>query len=280
MSDGFHVLPGTGAGNVLSYASKLGVIKCLDNSWWVCNEAKRLNPGTITIARTLVTDYGMIDCPQEWNWQTPSAWWGAIKNRLPDGFDYYEVINECWLPPQGAAHLAWWSIEIAKLVQQDKNGALLAFSFSAGSPDYPDWPALLPYLLWAENNPLPDGRRHGIALHAAAYATWTRADSPWIGNAHLNPDRYYLFAHDVILANTGVDVNRLHIPVVWTEIGIEDGYASGVIGGPQTYSCEEKADAYRETVKRIENRGAIAWWNFGQISRWHSDHACLPLMFP
>lgn len=270
---GFHVLPGAGAGAVVAYADRLSVIKCLDGSWWVCESVKAANPDVHTVARTLATDYGMIDCPQEWNWGDPAAWWNAIKGHLPDGYDYYEVMNECGFPPQGAEYLATWSIEMAGLVQRDKGGALLAFSFSPGNPNYAEWPALLPYLQWAADNPLPDGRRHGIALHASAYAPWNRADSPWINNPHVTPDRFFVYARDVILANRGVDIGELQFTVIFTELGVTDGY-SGSWGA--SYTCAEKASAYRETVARLP--GAMAWWNIGQIARWTSDHDCLAQM--
>lgn len=272
---GFHILPGTGAGAVVAYADKLSVVKCLDGAWWVCEAVKAANPDVRTIARTLTTDYGMMDCVQDWNWYSPATWWAAIKDHLPDGYDYYEIMNECGFPPQGAGYLATWSIEMAKLVQRDKGGALLAFSFSPGNPGYPDWPALLPYLEWAAANPLPDGRRHGIALHASAYAPWNRADSPWVNNPHITPDRFFIYVRDVLLANTGVDIGKLSFAVVFTELGVTDGY-SGNWGA--TYSCAEKASAYRETVARLATRGAVAWWNLGQIARWTSDHDCLAQM--
>ena len=277
---GFHVLSGPGSGDVVQYADQIEVIKCLNNSWHICAAVKAENPNVITIARTLTTNYGQIDGPQAWNWTEPGTWWAAIRDHLPAGFDYYEVINEQWFPPQGAAHLAWWSIEIAKLIERDKGGALLAFSFSAGSPGYPDWPALVPYMVWADQNPLKNGSRHGIALHGAAYAPWRRADSPWIGNSHLDPDRFYVYAQAVILANAKIDTNLLRIPVIWTEIGVTDGYATGVIGGPERYSCNEKASAYRETKRKlVEYGGAFTWWTIATGGGpWTSDHDCLSQM--
>lgn len=270
---------GNGAGTVLNYARSVESMKCLDGAYDLCLEAKRLNPELIIVARTLQTNYGIIDCPQEWNYGEPSAWWGAINRRLPDGFDYYEIQNECYFPPQGPSYYARWSIEMAKLVQRDKGAGMLAFSFSPGNPDYPSWPLLLPYLQWADQNPLPNGRRHGIALHASAYAPWTRADSPWIGNRHINPDRYFVFVRDVVKANTGVDILSLSIPVVFSEIGVTDGYGTGIIYGGPTYTCQERASAYRYTAAQLEGRGMMNWWNIGQIGPWTSDHECLPEMF-
>jgi len=80
---------------------------------------------------------------------------------------------------------------------------------------------------------------------------------------------------DVLLANTGIDIGKLQFAVVFTELGVTDGY-SGNWGA--TYSCAEKASAYRETVARLATRGAVAWWNLGQIARWTSDHDCLAQM--
>ncbi len=272
---GFHILPGDGSWQVVPYAQQIDVIKCVNDTWGICDQVKSRNPNVITIARTLYTSYGLLDCPQDWNWENPNVWWDAIKNALPEGYDYYEVLNECGPPPQGYAYWAGWSIEMAKLVQRDKGGALLAFSFAAGNPSYSAWPELLSYLVWANNNPLPDGRRHGIALHAAAYAPWSRADSPWVNNPHLTADRYFVLVRDIILANTGQDILKLRIPVIYTELGLSDGYSGN---WNAQYSCEEKASAYKETARKLLPKAKFTWWNIGKVWQWTDDSPCLAQM--
>lgn len=266
---------GDGAGTALTYSRSVASMKCLNGSYAICLEAKRQNPELIIVARTLHTDYGALDCPQDWNYGSPATWWAAIKNYLPDGFDAYEIQNECGPPPQGYAYWAQWNIAIARLVQRDKGGILLAFAFAAGNPDYPHWLDLIEYFRWVAQNPLPDGRYHGLALHAAANASWNRSDSPWINNPHLTADRYFLFVRDVMLANTGFDLSRWPGTVAFTEIGLHDGY-SGNWGA--VYSCAEIADAYKTTAAKLQSRAVMQWWNIGQVSRWTSSHECLPQM--
>jgi len=216
----------------------------------------------------------MTDCPP--NYDNAASWWASIRAWLPVGFDAYEVMNECPPPAEGWERLATWSIDMAQIVARERQAALLAFSFAPGNPIYPAWPHLVGYLEWVAEHPLRDGRYHGIALHAAANATWSRADAPWINNPHLTIDRWYLFARDVLLANTGFDAQTWPGLVTFTELGVTDGYAGT---WDIAFTCAEKADAWQETTRRLQERGGLmAWWNLGAIGKWTSDHDCLRAM--
>ena len=274
---GFHILFNNDTTEVLNNADKQQIAKCLDWTWNVCNQLKQRNPDIKLVARTLQTNYGQIDCPSDWMYESPMIWWDAIRNHLPDGYDYYEIQNECPPPAQGWEKWASWSIEMAKLVEKDKGGALLAFSFPPGNPDYPYWPALEEYFRWAADNPLPNGTHHGIAFHASPFAPWNRPDMPWVNNPHL-AGRHQI-VRDVLLANTGIDLKNWAGTIIVTEIGLSDGY-SGNWNAP--YSCEEMTDTYIATLEEYKNEGYIdgfTWWNVGKIGKWTDDSMCLPNLF-
>lgn len=214
------------------------------------------NPKLITVCRTLVTDYGQIDYPQDWNWGDASAWWSHIKHHLPSDCDYYEVINESTVPPQGYGHWAQWHIEMAQLVERDTSGALLAFSFAAGTPELSQWAELLPYIQWAASNPTADGKYHGIAFHAAPNTTFSRNDMPWLNDPFLTVDRFFIKV---------VDEYKLHdspITIGVTEWGLSGGYSGNWIA---SYTCEEAADAYQTTLQHVREIGwqglvILNWW--------------------
>lgn len=275
---GTHNLMGDGVQAVFAYAGKMEVAKCLTGSFDICLELKRRNPNIYLIARSLHTDYGMIDCPQDWNWGDPGAWWVHVRDHLPNGFDAYEIQNECGPPPQGYGHWAQWSIEIAKMVERDKGGILLAFSFAAGNPDYPFWRELAPYIQWVDQHGRATGVWHGIALHQSLYAPWSRSDMPWLNNLHV-AGRHMLI-RDLLIQHAGVDIANWKGVILITEGGLSDGY-SGNWKAP--YTCQELAQAFTESARRWKEQGVvdgITLWNVGKISIWTSDHLCLYLLFP
>ncbi len=263
---------GDGAGSVTAYSPD--ALKCLNGSEFVCEASQ-----ATTIYRSLHTDYGMIDCPQPWMYESAAIWQDAVQ--LRPGYDYYEIQNECPPPPGGYVQWARWSIEMAKYVQQQTGGALLAFSFAAGNPDYRYWPELIEYFKWVADNPLPNGTYHGIAIHAAPNAGWSRADSPWVNNDHLTVERLLVYVRSVVLRETGYDLQDWPGTVAFTEWGLTGGYSGNWTA---RYSCEEKADAYKSSIavaRKLRWAGTtlMLWWNIGAISIWQSDHECLPLFF-
>lgn len=268
---GPHVLMGEGASVVEQYAAGISAAKCLPGSYQICQHLKEANPDIWIIARPF-TDH--IATQYHFN---PLLAWDAVSGAVPAGFDALELENESTPPDDRIDAWVQFSIGLAQLVAHDTGMQYLAFSFGPGNPPYELWPRLLPYLEWVSANPLPDGRYHGIAIHAAPYATFTRPDMPWVNAPHL-AGRIYL-ARDVLLANTGFDLATWPGLLTVTEIGLADGYSGD---WDATYTCAEAADAYQTTADTYQSRGypqVEIWWSFGAIGMWHSDAACAGVMF-
>jgi len=274
MRAGMHVLMGDGSTSVLNFPDDMQVMKCLDGSFDVCDEWKRQNPSGVTICRSLHTTWGMKDCPDPWMYDSPSIWQDGLI--FHPGCDYYEIMNECGPPPGGYSQLATWSIAMAQYVEEETGSPMLAFSFPPGNPTIEAWGDLLPYLRWVAENPLPDGRYHGVATHSSSYVTFNPPpDATWLNDL-------WLAQREVVacdyLANFGFDC--VSWPGVWahTEIGLHDGYAGT---WRNDWTCEQVADAYKTTIATMQNTGIvdmILWWNVGKISKWSSVHDCLSLM--
>jgi hypothetical protein len=263
---------GEGASVVLNYAANITAAKCLPGSFQLCQTLKAYNPDIFIIYRSF-----FHDCPAPAYYTRAWDWWVAIRDEMPAGADAYEFENECSPPDDLFPQWVQFSIDMAQIVQQQRNAAVLAFSFGPGHPNTTMWPALIPYIQWVAAHPLPDGRFHGIAIHSSPYATFARADMPWVNWIYI-AGRMNL-ARDVVLANGGPDLKSWPGQLWVTEIGLGDGY-SGTWKAP--YTCTEAADAYHTTLKRYAEEGmvtGITWWNFGAIQPWSSDHDCADEMF-
>lgn len=241
-------------------------MKCVQD-YDICREAKRNDPSLIIIARTLLTDYGSVDGPPSWGWSDPSWWWSMIKNHLPQGFDYVEVINEWGPPPQGWEYFATWSIAIGKLVNRDLPGTkLLAFSFGPGNPDYPIWPKLVDYLKWAA------ATGNGVAVHVAPFMSLpVPPEGTWVNSEHIANRMAYVCA--VLKASANFDCYS--VVFYATELGLSDGYSGS---WSYQWSCEQVADSYKTTAKMLAAFSPIrgfTWWNIGKLGIWHDDSPCL-----
>lgn len=207
--------------------------------------------------------------------------WRKIAPALPLNCDYYEIENEHAPEPQDYEEWINFSQDMARIIERERGAALLAFSFGPGIPDYPLWESLKRFIEWAEaRGPAPNGKWHGIALHAAAYITTPIPGMDWLNSVHHTPDRVLKLARDVVLANTGYDLRATRIAWRWTELGGSDGYG-GDPSWTYNWNCREVADMYQTTNAILENYAA-AWgmnlgfhfWSFGQIGRWTSHHNC------
>jgi hypothetical protein len=267
---GPHILMGEGGSAVLPYAAHISAAKCLPGAYQICLTLKSANPDIVIIARPLTDDIAL-------NYHyDPLLAWDAVKGTVPAGFDALELENEYTPPDTEWPQWVQFSIGLAHLVQRDTGMQYLAFSFRPGAPAYEKYPLLLPYLNWVATHRLPDGRYHGIAIHAAPYATFNRPDMPWVNSLHV-ASRIYL-ARGVLLANTGFDLATWPGLIAVTEVGLSNGY-SGNWDAP--YTCQEAADAFRTTQATYQAHGypqIEIWWNFGQLG-WHSDDACAGAMF-
>jgi hypothetical protein len=273
---GFHTLAAHDTGILLSapYVYRYNLIKCLDNGFSLCQQAKAINPNILTIYRSY-----QHDCVPTHLLGSPEIWWDMIEGDLPMGADYYEVQNECSPPVEYSAQWTQFQIEMAKIVDRERNGAgLLAYSSGPGNPDIPFWDDMRLYLEWTKTHFTSAGRQHGIATHqsgnapadvvipSGTYTSWI--NSLWIANrelvfcAYLNEK--YAFSCDNIFW-------------IVSENGVTDGYS----GTKDTFTCGEKAKIYHETDRVWIRDGIIdgkAWWNCGEVGQWSSDCSCVPIM--
>jgi hypothetical protein len=268
---GPHILMGEGASVVEQYAAGISAAKCLPGSYQICQKLKQANPAIWTIARPLTdhlaTDYGF----------NPLRAWDAVKGMIPAGFDALELENESTPPDDRIALWVQFSIGMAELVAHDTGMQYLCCSFGPGNPPADVWPQLLPYLEWVATHPLPDGRYHGLAIHASPYATFNRPDMPWVNNLYLAGRIYW--ERDLLFQETGFDLATWPGVIAVTELGLSDGY-SGSWDAP--YNCQEAADAYRTTQTVYRTVGypqVLIWWNFGKIGLWTSDSDCAAALF-
>jgi hypothetical protein len=269
---GCHILMGEGASACMEYVHNMQTAKCLPGSFHICLQMKQANPDLWIVARLFNDkvahnlDYDLLE------------FWEQTAHAIPDGYDAWEPENES--TPQTIDQWQRWSsfnIGLAKILTNEKNMQLLAFSFGPGWPAQNELSYTLPYLEWVSANPLPDGRYHGVASHAAMFAPWNRADMPWVNEPWI-AGRVYK-ARDYLYDNHGFELATW--PGVWliSEGGLSDGY-SGSWTAP--YTCDEAASAFKDTLRVYAENGyphALTWWNFGQIGMWTSDHDCADEMF-
>lgn len=156
-----------------------------------------------------------------------------------------------------------FSIRIAQLAARDGR-AILAFSWYPGAPEIADWDVLYDYLVWADANPLPDGRHHGVALHAAGYAppeqvpagSWV--NDVWVAGRHT-------LVNARLLQTKGYSLKQFKGPIYITELGWDDGYQSTSMGS-LGWGCAQYAAAVARTRTVLSEQGIIDGihiWNFG-----------------
>src|SRR3990167_2274800 len=242
-----------------------GVLKCLNGTEHICLEAKRRNPNLTIIFRALNTCQGIADGPQMAGWYNPSTWFGCIRGYWPEGFDWYEIINEVGPPGDDFALIAQFSIDMARMAAAEGK-CILAFSFAPGNPEIARWSALLPYLLWANDHPCAPGKYHGIALHQSVYlppsvplqkGEWV--NSLWVAGRDWIIDGYLQLNHGFSLA-------QFKGPIYLTEISLTDGYSGS---WDDRWSCAELALSIKETKEGLSARPWITgfnWWNFGWVA--------------
>ncbi len=270
---GPHLLVGV-QGDVVGYG--WGTLKCLNHTEALCLAAKAARPQTVIVYRTLHVSDGMRDCPSYNEWLNPDDWYRKVIPFWPAGFDYYEVINECWPPSMRV--MVDFSIRIAQLAARDGR-AILAFSWYPGAPEIADWDVLYDYLAWADANPLPDGRHHGIALHAAGYApadqvppgSWV--NDPWIAGRHE-------LVNARLLQTKNYSLKQFQGPIVITELGWDDGYQSTSMGA-LGWDCAAYGRAVARTIEVLSQQGLVDGfhvWNFGSggTTKWVDLSRCLP----
>ena len=276
LEGGLHILQVANGGLISQYAGAFQTFKCLNGTEAICLALKRQNPSVTIVFRSLHVQDGMRDCPNVAEWYSPSIWWNKLRPYLPDGFDYYEVINECGAPYDDYAQMAKFHIEVAKMANREGK-AILAFSFPAGNPPLPAWSALLEYLKWADANPLPNGRRNGVAWHTAFYAPAGIPLRPnsWINNAWVAGRD--LLIRDYLKANHNYDLAGFRGPIYVTEIGVRDGYSGD---WNDTWTCGQLQQMWAATkAEYLARHPWITGWHYWNIggsgTRWSNDEPCL-----
>lgn len=265
--DGPHILMGEGASIVLNYAQNITAAKCLPGSFHLCQQLKAANPDIWIVAR-LFNDKALHDLDYD-----ILEYWERYGHQIPEGFDAFEPENES--TPQTEDQWRRWSsanIGLAKMLAQ-RGMQNMAFVFGPGWPEMHQVPYIEPYIKWVAENPLPDGRYHGIALHSAMYAPWDRPDMPWVNNEFL--------AGRIYMIDEQLETNLKTWPgvIAMTEIGLSDGYSGN---WNATYSCNEVCSAKTATLDRwaIEGYPHVYFhWNIGKIGIWTSDHDCSFCLF-
>jgi hypothetical protein len=263
--DGPHCLLGGGCSVTLNYVTRMSTFKSLEGTFDIGLRAQERNPRLVSVCRIFA------DRPEQADYDNPERYYAKIAPRLPTWCQYVEIENEHTGPQQGFEYWAQWSIRMAQLFNARRNQAVLAFGFGPGNPSMPDMVKLVDYMRWSDNHPLSDGRYNGIAMHAAAFATFEPpAIATWINNAWYTTERWTELGRAVLLANTGYDMAGRRFALAATEVGLSDGYS-----GTWSYiwTCDQITDAYRETKRRAKV-DLFHWWNFGEIGQWHSDHRC------
>jgi hypothetical protein len=273
---GLHVLLGAAEAPIFVTLPTWGVLKCLTGTQHICLEGKRRNPNLIIIFRALNTCAGMTDGPPLAMWYMPDVWYACIKPSWPEGFDYYEIINEVGPPGDDYVLFARFNIDVAAAAARDGK-CVLAFSFGPGNPEINRWSDLLAYLLWANAHPCAPGKYPGVALHQSAYlpsnaplqvGQWV--NSVWVAGRDWVADGYLQLNHQFSLRD-------FHGPIYLTEIGLQDGYSGS---WDDRWGCATLALSIAETRDRLKARPWITgfnWWNVGGVAggRWSDDGPCL-----
>ena len=252
---------GGGSSSILQYSSKISIAKCLTGTENLCYGLKERNPNIVTVFRPLTKN-----CPDH---ETAKEWWDYVKPALAPNFDYYEVVNECL--SSNYEVYAQWMIDVAQYALNDGK-IILGFSFGPGNPELEDWRALYAYIQWADNHSL-NGVHPGIALHESAFVPWPSSNwlsSPYFAGRHRLVQQYLKdYLHYDLIQFKGA--------VIVSESGLTDGYSGS---WTDTFTCEQKALAYKETVYQYQRDGwvSLVWWNLGKVSIWTDDSECLSLM--
>jgi hypothetical protein len=268
---GLHLIVGAQEDPIVDIAKRLreigwplGTLKGTTGTEGVLNEVATVSPETVIIYRSLMTPWGMRDCPNDRNDPVAEAqlwmagmipYWNGVQA------DYYEITNECqppmnWLVP--------FSIESMRIANE-QGLCLLLFSFSGGRPEPYEYAQLLPVYEYALQNPCRSGRYHGVALHAYSGSKFGLLSESgiYLGLRH----RLY---YALILSQLP---EAIQIPVYLTEVGPGDGRTP--------FKCEDVARDMIQYTQQLEKDPYIRGmnlWNFGLQGEWVDLTPCLPLI--
>lgn len=243
----------------------LGSVKGTTGTEDILAEVAKISPETVLVYRSLMTDRGMIDCPNQFAEPVAEAqawmnglwsYWAGVEA------DYFEIMNEC-LPP--VEWLVPFTIEAMRLASE-RNTCLLVLSFAGGGPEPEVYARLAPVYQYALEHPCQPGRLHGIALHAYSGDPYRLLSESgiWLGLRH----RLY---YERILADVP---DAIHVPLYMTEAGPGDGRTP--------FTCEDIARDVIQYTQQIEADPYIKGfhlWNVGpHESVWVDVSECLPYL--
>lgn len=273
---GWHTIQGVNASKLASTLSDYSAIKTTDLTKDLGPWFKSVNPDGYWIHRSIFGENGAMNCPaSEWEWYQPQMWIDRFVRTWPAGADAYEYINECGTGPNAAAFV---DFNITAMEYMNKKGyCSLAFSFAAGVPDYPEWPAILPVLKWIDNHPCRtvNGKpvMNGVALHGSFCSKDYVPGNDWVNWLDLC-DRHRIIS-DRLLEWTGYDWRKSPMVIAITEDGW-DGGRGGTDDDPAiTTDFAMGTINYSLDMYEAENLvDVIIVWNLGTggsnwIDRWY-----------
>ena len=267
---GLHLVVGAGREAVLDFAKRLqdagwplGTLKGTTGTEDILNAVAAVSPSTIIVYRSLMTPWGMLDCPNTANDPVLEAqmWIAGLQPQWQGvQADYFEITNEC-LPP--VEWLTAFSIEAMRQAEQFGE-CLLLFSFSPGRPEPEYFLQLKPVFQYALEHPCANGRYHGMALHAAGRDAHTLATDSGVAMGL----RHRLL-YGALLAEMP---EAAQIPVYLTEAGPGNGRI--------LFPCNEITREALQFTQQLEHDPYVQGfhlWNVGTgASGWADITPCLP----
>lgn len=258
---GLHLLFSAQSAPVLALVSsgKVGSLKGTTGAEWLVKAARQVNPGLLTVWRSLATALGWRDCPALWGVGDPRVtadqWfdaqlsdWRALG--LIGVVDFFEYRNECGF--QGIWEVAF---DLQMVKRANAAGICLAlFSDGYGNPQISEFVQRKPVLDAMLAHPCAPGRYHAISYHVyegQAGGVWTAG-------------RWRLF-----LAALG-DVKYWDLPWLLTEYGYSDGR-----GGPDCGRFLSDWRAASDEYTKFDNLWGFEAYSVGGGTIWTDLTGCL-----
>lgn len=271
ITQGAHIIGANGANELIAnHCQDLTTVKLFQDMIAYADDFRACNPDIWIVCRywtdgiALENDYQLDRV-----WDTVKYW------NIPPECNALELENERTPQTQEQwERLSPFSIGVARLIQDTFNLQYCAFSWGPGWPAFDKLQYVVDYIRWVQDNPLPDGRYHCIAAHAAMIFPTDQPQWPWVNNDYITPMRWTLF-RDWIYAITPDDFDLYEWPgvIAITEIGLSNGYA----GSNAPYTCVDLKTGHWTTYESmIEIFIAYAQqdWNYGAGGRWTDDTRC------
>lgn len=269
---GGHIIAANGANTLLDHCQHQTTVKLFEPVIHYADDFRACNPDIWIVCR-----FWTDKIASAVNYDALVAY-DRVGDAFPPDCDAVEWENES-APTTERDWKRWsqFSIDAATLMADRRNMQYLAFSFGPGWPAYPELQHIVDYLRWVADNPLADGRYHGVASHAAMFAPWSRSDMPWVNNDHIAGRVYFM--RDWMTVWYDFDLETW--PGVWsiTEIGLSDGYSGN---WSAAYSCDQLKSAYWETHNTYREHSypaAFQQWNYGAAGIWTDDSLCAGLVW-